>query len=77
MTTGKYKHYKGGIYNVVGFAKHSETLEELAIYQRLYGDFSIWVRPINMFEETIVVDGLELSRFEYLGEEQRFIKIDG
>lgn len=66
MKLGLYKHYKGNIYEVIGVAKHSETLEELVVYKATYqkdGE-NLWVRPKTMFEETIVVDGAEVKRFE-------------
>ena len=64
-----YRHYKGKQYEVIGIAHHSETLEELVVYKALYDtpDFgygAIWVRPLTMFNETIVVDGSEVKRFE-------------
>lgn len=46
---GKYQHFKGGMYTIIGFARHSETLEELVVYQALYGQNDMWVRPISMF----------------------------
>ncbi|HAY12582.1 MAG: hypothetical protein US84_C0001G0055 [Candidatus Falkowbacteria bacterium GW2011_GWF1_38_22] len=68
MKLGKYKYYKGNFYEVIGVAHHSETLEELAVYRALYnhevyGDNSLWVRPMEMFNETVVVDGKEVLRF--------------
>lgn len=68
---GKYRHYKGKMYEVVGLARHSETMEELIVYKALYttefGDGSLWVRPKKMFMENIVVDGQEQPRFRYVG----------
>ncbi|MFT5179585.1 MAG: cyclomaltodextrinase [Candidatus Paceibacteria bacterium] len=66
MKLGKYKHYKGKEYEVISVAKHSETLEELVVYKALYND-SVWARPLDMFEEKMVVDGKEVYRFEYIG----------
>lgn len=68
MQTGKYKHYKGKFYEVIGTAKHSETLEEVVVYRTLYGDFDLWVRPKKMFEESVVIEGKTMPRFEYVGE---------
>lgn len=61
---GKYRHYKGGAYEVIGTARHSETGEPLVVYRCLYDDNSLWVRPLAMFQETVVVDGEELPRFK-------------
>jgi len=65
---GKYRHFKGNEYRVIGVAKHSETLEELVVYQALYGDNDLWVRPKSMFFEEIEKDGIKIKRFEYIGE---------
>ncbi len=65
---GRYRHYKGKEYRVLGLARHSETQEELVVYQLLYGDFGWWVRPRGMFLETVEVDGKILPRFAFLGE---------
>ena len=64
---GIYRHYKGNEYEVVGFAKHSETLEDMVIYKALYGDIGIWVRPISMWDNPIEIDGKTKKRFEYIG----------
>ncbi len=66
---GKYKHFKGGEYQVLGIAKHTETLEDLVVYKPLYDDplAKLWVRPISMFSDTILVDGKEIQRFEIIG----------
>lgn len=65
MELGLYKHYKGNIYEVIGVAKHSETLENMVVYKATYqpeGE-NLWVRPLKMFLETIVIDGVEQKRF--------------
>ena len=65
MERGLYKHYKGKIYEVIDIATHSETLEKMVIYKATYqpeGE-NIWVRPLKMFTETIVVNGIETKRF--------------
>ena len=73
LQTGLYRHYKGNPYCVLGVARHSETEEELVIYQALYGDFGLWVRPLAMFLETVEVDGETLPRFALLrGESVEF-----
>ena len=64
---GKYRHFKGNMYEVVGFAKNSETLETMVIYKALYGEKEIWVRPASMWNETILRDGKTFKRFEYIG----------
>ncbi len=63
---GKYRHYKGNEYQVLGVAKHSEDLEEFVVYQALYGDKQIWIRPIEMFKGKVIVNGMEINRFEFL-----------
>lgn len=63
---GRYRHYKGNDYTVLGVARHSETEEELVVYRKEYGDRSLWVRPLVMFCETVDVDGQSLPRFRYL-----------
>jgi hypothetical protein len=65
---GKYRHYKGNKYEVIGMAKHSETLEEMVVYRALYGNHDIWVRPLTMFIEEVDADGKKMPRFEYVGE---------
>ena len=59
-----YEHYKGLRYKIIGIARHSETLEELVVYQALYGEGGIWVRPLGMFLENIVINGQSQSRFK-------------
>ena len=64
---GTYKHYKGSFYEVLGTARHSETEEWMVVYKTLYGDFSTWVRPYEMFTSTVEVDGKVVQRFELVG----------
>ena len=64
---GRYRHYKGNEYTVVGKARHSETLEVLVVYRQEYGEHGLWVRPKGMFSETVTVDGQEVPRFQPLG----------
>jgi len=63
---GIYRHYKGNQYEVIGFAKHSETLEDMVIYKALYGEGGIWVRPLSMWGELVETDGEAVRRFEYV-----------
>ncbi len=67
LPNGRYRHYKGKEYEVIGIARHSETEEELVVYRTLYGNFDLWVRPLAMFTETVVVDGVDVPRFQYIG----------
>lgn len=67
---GIYKHYKGNEYKVIGVAKHSETLQELVVYQALYGEMGLWARPKTMFLETIEKDGKEIERFAFVKKEE-------
>jgi len=64
---GKYRHYKGKEYQVLGVAIHSETGEKLVMYQKTTDDYSLWVRPLAMFVEDVEVDGKKVPRFEYVG----------
>lgn len=68
IPTGRYRHYKGKEYEVIGVARHSETAEELVVYRTLYGNFDLWVRPLAMFTETVVVDGVTVPRFQQVGD---------
>ncbi|MFC0682764.1 DUF1653 domain-containing protein [Lysobacter korlensis] len=63
MEPGTYRHYKGNLYEVLGVARHSETDEALVVYRALYGEHGLWVRPLTMFQETVVVGGREVPRF--------------
>jgi len=72
ITPGEYEHYKGKRYEVIGVAKHSETMEYLVVYRALYdsqefGPDALWVRPKEMFREKVVIDGEEVPRFRFLG----------
>lgn len=66
LPTGKYRHYKGNDYEVIGVATHSETREPLVVYRPLYGEMGLWVRPLKMFQETVTVDGRTVPRFAKL-----------
>lgn len=66
LDLGLYKHYKGKVYKVIGIATHSETLEKLVVYKATYqkeGE-NLWVRPLSMFAETVLIDGKMVNRFE-------------
>ena len=65
---GFYRHYKGGEYQVVDVARHSETEEWLVVYRPCYGERGLWVRPLAMFTEDVIVDGVATPRFAYLGD---------
>ena len=70
---GKYKHYKGKEYEVIGMARNSETLEELVIYKSLYksdkfGDFALWARPSREFDQEVEVEHKKVPRYKYLGD---------
>lgn len=64
---GRYRHFKGGEYEVIGIVRHSETDEELVLYKALYGDKEMWVRPVSMFLESVEVEGESKPRFKYIG----------
>lgn len=65
VKTGRYRHYKGNEYIVLGVARHSETGEELVVYRQDYGERGLWARPKEMFLETVTVDGRKMPRFEH------------
>ena len=66
MKLGIYEHYKGNKCEVIGIAKHSETLEELVVYRELYGECELWVRPVKMFIEDVEVNGNKIPRFRFV-----------
>lgn len=68
MKTGKYRHFKGGEYEVLGVARHSESGERMVVYRALYGEGGLWVRPEAMFLENIEREGASFPRFEYIGD---------
>lgn len=65
---GRYRHFKGNEYEVIGLAKHSETLEPMVVYRALYGEGGLWVRPAHMWNEIVCRDGQSFPRFTWLGE---------
>jgi hypothetical protein len=69
VRAGRYRHYKGSEYEVIGVARHSETGEQLVVYRCLYGDYSLWVRPLAMFVEQVMLDGRSVPRFAWQGKE--------
>ncbi len=66
LKPGKYRHFKGGEYELLGVAKHSETLEPMVVYQALYGEGGLWVRPAAMWTESVEKDGYRGPRFTYI-----------
>ena len=66
---GRYRHFKGNEYEVISIARHSETTEPMVVYQALYGDHGTWVRPADMWNETIEREGKTFKRFEKIDEE--------
>lgn len=69
---GLYRHYKGQLYEVLDAVRHSETLEPMTLYRALYGERGLWVRPAAMFNETVVIDGVEQPRFARCPEGTRY-----
>ncbi|HEY9254515.1 MAG TPA: DUF1653 domain-containing protein [Stenotrophomonas sp.] len=67
LPAGRYRHFKGGLYEVTGVARSSETLAPMVVYRALYGEGGLWVRPLAMFVEEIDVDGKRQPRFEFIG----------
>ena len=68
IKTGKYRHYKGKNYEVIDVAIHSETQELLVVYRPMYGEAKLWVRPLDMFQEYIDINGEKVLRFEYIND---------
>ncbi len=67
LRPGKYRHFKGKEYQLIGVATHSETLVPMVVYKALYGDHNLWVRPVSMWNETVEKDGYCGPRFQYIG----------
>lgn len=65
---GRYRHYKGNEYELIGIANHSETLKKMVVYRALYGEGALWVRPLSMWSESVEVNGKSVLRFTYIGE---------
>ncbi|MFM7274610.1 MAG: DUF1653 domain-containing protein [Gammaproteobacteria bacterium] len=65
---GRWRHYKGGLYELLGVATHSESGERLVVYRPLYGERGLWVRPLGMFLESVEIDGKRVPRFERIGD---------
>ena len=72
LRKGIYKHYKGGFYLLEDVALHSETDEPFAVYRPMYGERGLWIRPWEMFEESVFVDGEEVPRFTYYCSKEEF-----
>ena len=70
IRAGRYRHFKGKEYEVVGIARHSETLEEMVVYRALYGEGGLWVRPAAMWNETVERDGVVYQRFIRIDEDK-------
>ena len=68
LTPGRYRHFKGKEYELIGVAKHSETMEEMVVYRALYGEGGLWVRPAAMWTEPVNKDGYSGPRFTYIEE---------
>ena len=71
LKPGRYRHFKGGEYELLGIAQHSETLEPMVVYKALYGEGGLWVRPAAMWTETVEKDGIFMRRFTYIGEKDK------
>ncbi len=71
IRSGRYRHYKGKEYEVIGVARHSETEEDFVVYRALYGERGLWIRPAAMFAESVMVDGRSIPRFLPLEEDAK------
>ncbi len=69
LTCGRYRHYKGNEYEVIGVAKHTETEEDFVVYRALYGEGGLWLRPLAMFLETVQLGDQRVPRFAYIGKQ--------
>jgi hypothetical protein len=69
LELGRYRHYKGNDYEVIGEARHSETEEPFVVYRAVYGERGLWIRPLAMFLDTVIVDGRSLPRFRRVNEQ--------
>ena len=69
IVPGRYRHYKGSDYEVIGVAQHSESGEQLVVYRTLYGNYDLWVRPVSMFVEQVQVDDVAIPRFTFISED--------
>ena len=67
LKLGEYKHYKGGMYRVLSIATHTETTERMVVYQDSTDPSKIWVRPIAIFTDKVIKDGMKIPRFKYMG----------
>lgn len=68
LKPGKYRHFKGGMYQLIGIASHSETMEPMVVYRALYAEQGLWVRPLKMWTEEVIRDGYRGPRFQYVEE---------
>lgn len=71
LTCGRYRHYKGKEYEVIGVAKHTETEEDFVVYRALYGERGLWVRPLAMFQEFVQQGDQRVPRFAYVGKQEK------
>ena len=74
IAPGTYRHYKGGLYEVIGSAIHTETLEKLVIYRALYGEGKVWARPLSMWNEIVPIAGQSVARFKRVEEAEQTVQ---